>query len=206
MLGDPERRREAGGADRGDVDQPLAGRDGRSRSCSRGRRAAAPRSWRSARRPRAPAASRRAFGITSSRPRRAPTSPPCRPGRERSGPAITLPSTVGNTSTPLVRLRRHRQQDPLERLAAGRLEDEELALARVDREALVAGQPGDLVGAQAGAVDRRPRHVTRSPSAVCSPSARRRRARSPRPRARPSSAPAAARRRRPARACRRPGR
>ena len=70
------------------------------------------------------------------------------------GPAITLPSTVGNTSTPLVRFARHRQQDPLERLAAGRLEDEELALARVDREALVAGEPRDLVGAQAGAVDR----------------------------------------------------
>ena len=46
----------------------------------------------------------------------------------------------------------NRQEDPLERA----LEHEELALARVDLEAVVAGQARDLVGEQAGAVHRDP--------------------------------------------------
>ena len=53
-----------------------------------------------------------------------------------------------------MRFGRHRQVDTIERFAAWRVEDEELALTRVDLEALVTGHPRDLVGAEPGAVDR----------------------------------------------------
>ena len=50
----------------------------------------------------------------------------------------------------------YRQQDPLERLARRRLEDQELALARIDLERLVAGESRHAAGTEPRAVDDEP--------------------------------------------------
>jgi hypothetical protein len=60
----------------------------------------------------------------------------------------------GEDEDALGSLRGDGQQDAVEEGPAGQLEDEELALARVDLEGVVADEPGDGVGVQSGSVDR----------------------------------------------------
>ncbi len=87
---------------------------------------------------------------------------------DRGGAGDDLPSTVGKTSTPFVP-----SLGTGSRICSSRsprlLEDQELALARVDVERSSPASRGDLVGAEAGAVDERrvhsralPRHRRRA--------------------------------------------
>ena len=112
--------------------------------------------------------------------RGAPTSRPCPPDRGRWA-RDHLAVDGREHEHPLGALARHRQQDPVERRPGGRLEDEELALARVDREASSpasratssARRPGAVDGHAAAHHGRRPRR-SRGKRVVA-------RARSPRP-------------------------
>jgi hypothetical protein len=58
-----------------------------------------------------------------------------------------MPSVVGEHEHPLGPLGRHRQEDALRAARVRRIEDEELALARVHGEAAVAGQRSDVISA-----------------------------------------------------------
>ena len=111
-------------------------------------------------------------GRRSARPRpaRASAAPPCsRISLDASGahapvvlvawscavgPATSLPSTVGNTSTPFVPTARHRQTDPLQQLRrrAGRTRRTRPCADRCEKRSSPAGAR-DLVGEQARAVD-----------------------------------------------------
>ena len=154
MLGDAERRRHARGADRGDVDQPGTGgrrADHVVHSAARGSQARPARDRLGAlerRQHRDRTRQDLLAGLVAHRP--VGLVGLVVGGRARDDPAVDR----GEHQHALRPLRRDRQQDALERTAAGRIEGEELALAREDREALVARQPGDVVGMQAGAVDR----------------------------------------------------
>ena len=156
VLGDPERSRQAGRADRRDVHQARA----RGRRPDHVVRAApgrtqARRTRRSARRPPAPAHRARLRQHLVARLRRARTSRALSSWSCAVGPATTLPSIGREHEHTLRPLVGHRQQDPFQRRP--RVEDEELALARIDLEASSPTSARHVVGVQARAVDG---HVT----------------------------------------------
>ena len=154
VLGDPERGGQAGRADRRDVDQARTGR----RAADHIVDAAPGRAQPGVARDRLGARERRAASPPPSRAPRRSASRPHRPvvlvllvdarsGRRRPGRRAwgtpVRPSCAASGTGSRIRSSGARR----------RVEDEELALARVDPEAVVAGQARDLVGAQAGAVD-----------------------------------------------------
>ena len=157
-LGDPKGSRQAGRADRGDVDQTRRSARGLDQVVD-----AAPgrpqtlRRRRSARRPSIAGHIARGLG-QDLRPRlqAVPTNRPSTPGRPLSGRQRPCPSQVGNTSTPFVRFigtgSRIRSSDS----PGGGSNTRNSPFRGIDLERVVARQPRDLRPHEAGAVDRDP--------------------------------------------------
>ena len=163
----PSDARQPGRADRGDVDRPRSRpRAPDRRSSRRGPAGRRPGVGGDRLGPRERRVHPRRRGRASrAAPGRAPTSRPCPRWSTAVGPADDLAVERREDQHALRPRRGHGQQD---RVRPRRVEDEELALARVDRERAVAGQSGDLVGAEPGAVDDRAGSARRSPPAACS--------------------------------------